>query len=58
VAVVPGTAFGAGGAGLVRVSLAAAREAIEEGLARLAAALAEPVESRRAAGAPAAAKGS
>ena len=57
VAVVPGTAFGSGGAGLVRVSLAAAQEAIEEGLARLAAALAEPVEGRTAAGAPAAAKG-
>lgn len=36
VAVVPGEAFGAGGAGLVRVSLAAADDAIEQGLSRLA----------------------
>jgi aspartate/methionine/tyrosine aminotransferase len=43
VAVVPGTAFGAGGLGMVRVSLAAAHDAIAVGLARLCAALAEAV---------------
>jgi aspartate aminotransferase len=41
VAVVPGTAFGAGGAGMVRVSLAAAHDAIAVGLARLCTALNE-----------------
>jgi aspartate aminotransferase len=39
VAVVPGDAFGAGGAGLVRVSLGASDEAVAEGVSRLAAAL-------------------
>jgi len=39
VAVVPGSAFGANGAGTVRVSLAAARATIELGLERLAEAL-------------------
>jgi aspartate/methionine/tyrosine aminotransferase len=42
VAVVPGSAFGAGGEGYVRVSLAAAADAIEAGLARLARALRPP----------------
>jgi aspartate/methionine/tyrosine aminotransferase len=42
VAVVPGSAFGAGGEGYVRVSLAAAADAIEAGLARLALALRPP----------------
>jgi aspartate/methionine/tyrosine aminotransferase len=41
VAVVPGDAFGAGGAGLVRVSLGASDEAVAEGVSRLAAALSE-----------------
>ena len=41
VAVVPGDAFGAGGAGMVRVSLAAAEDAVTTGVGRLAAALAE-----------------
>jgi aspartate/methionine/tyrosine aminotransferase len=40
VAVVPGDAFGAGGAGMVRVSLAAAEEAIATGVGRLAEAVA------------------
>lgn len=35
VAVVPGSAFGEGGAGMVRVTLAAADEAIATGLERL-----------------------
>lgn len=39
VAVVPGDAFGAGGAGLVRVSLGAADDAVAEGVRRLAATL-------------------
>jgi aspartate aminotransferase len=39
VAVVPGSAFGDGGAGMVRVSLAAADEKVVEGLTRLCAAL-------------------
>jgi aspartate/methionine/tyrosine aminotransferase len=39
VAVVPGSAFGSGGEGYVRVSLAAAADAIEAGLGRLALAL-------------------
>jgi aspartate/methionine/tyrosine aminotransferase len=39
VAVVPGEAFGSGGAGMVRISLAAADEAIEHGLERLVLAL-------------------
>ena len=39
VAVAPGETFGPGGAGLVRLSLAAAPEVIEEGIARLAAAV-------------------
>ncbi|HET8528738.1 MAG TPA: aminotransferase class I/II-fold pyridoxal phosphate-dependent enzyme [Gaiellaceae bacterium] len=39
VAVVPGDAFGAGGAGMVRVSLGASDDAVAEGVARLAAAL-------------------
>lgn len=42
VAVVPGSAFGAGGEGMVRISLAAAESAIQTGLARLAAALRQP----------------
>jgi aspartate/methionine/tyrosine aminotransferase len=41
VAVVPGDAFGSLGAGMVRVSLAAADELIERGLDSLAAALHE-----------------
>jgi aspartate/methionine/tyrosine aminotransferase len=40
VAVVPGSAFGAGGEGLVRVSLAASSDAVETGLGRLAEAVA------------------
>jgi aspartate/methionine/tyrosine aminotransferase len=36
VAVAPGETFGPGGAGLVRLSLAAAAPVIEEGIARLA----------------------
>lgn len=40
VAVVPGEAFGAGGSGMVRVSLAAAEERIEQGLSLLLAHLA------------------
>jgi aspartate/methionine/tyrosine aminotransferase len=39
VAVAPGETFGPGGAGLVRLSLAAAAPVIEEGIARLAAAV-------------------
>ena len=42
VAVVPGSAFGEGGEGMVRVSLAASEDAIASGLERLAAALAAP----------------
>jgi aspartate/methionine/tyrosine aminotransferase len=42
VAVVPGSAFGANGEGYVRVSLAAAADAIEAGLGRLALALRPP----------------
>jgi len=41
VAVVPGSAFGEGGEGMVRVSLAASEEAIAAGLERLAAALSD-----------------
>jgi aspartate/methionine/tyrosine aminotransferase len=37
VATVPGSAFGPGGEGMVRVSLATARDALERGLTRLAA---------------------
>jgi aspartate aminotransferase/aminotransferase len=39
VATVPGSAFGPGGEGMVRVSLATARDALERGLTRLAATL-------------------
>lgn len=39
VAVVPGSAFGDGGVGMIRVSLAAADEQVVEGLARICAAL-------------------
>ena len=49
VAVVPGSAFGANGEGTVRVSLAAAREAIELGLDRLAEALRSPPTAGRVA---------
>lgn len=45
VAVAPGDAFGPGGAGLVRLSLAASREALVEGVARLGAAVAEAAEA-------------
>ena len=49
VAVVPGNAFGEGGAGMVRVSLAAADDVIELGLARLVDALrAEPTTEEAA----------
>jgi aspartate aminotransferase/aminotransferase len=41
VAVVPGSAFGAGAEGLVRVSLCSAEDRLDEGLARLAAAVKE-----------------
>jgi len=43
VAVVPGSAFGPGAEGLVRVSLCVAQERLDEGLARLAAAVKEDV---------------
>ena len=49
VAVVPGSAFGANGEGMVRVSLAAARETIELGLERLAEALRPASTTARAA---------
>src|SRR5581483_11673377 len=48
VAVVPGDAFGSLGAGMVRVSLAAADELVERGLDSLAAALREASPRRRA----------
>jgi aspartate/methionine/tyrosine aminotransferase len=48
VAVVPGSAFGEGGEGMVRVSLAASEDAITLGLERLAAALAAPSRVERA----------
>jgi aspartate aminotransferase len=48
VAVVPGSAFGEGGEGMVRVSLAASEDAIASGLERLAAALAAPSGVERA----------
>jgi aspartate/methionine/tyrosine aminotransferase len=41
VAVVPGSAFGAGAEGLVRVSLCSAEDRLDKGLARLAAAVKE-----------------
>jgi aspartate/methionine/tyrosine aminotransferase len=44
VAVVPGDAFGDGGAGMVRVSLAAADDAVAEGVGRLADAVAHGLE--------------
>jgi aspartate/methionine/tyrosine aminotransferase len=49
VAVVPGSAFGPGAEGLVRVSLCVAEDRLEDGLTRLAAAV---KEERVAAGAP------
>jgi aspartate/methionine/tyrosine aminotransferase len=49
VAVVPGSAFGEGGEGMVRLSLAAPPDAIEAGLERLASLLAPPSTSARAA---------
>jgi aspartate aminotransferase len=52
VAVVPGRAFGEGGEGLVRVSLAAPAERIETGLERLAAALGPASSEARAAARP------
>jgi len=45
VAVVPGSAFGEGGEGMVRLSLAAPPDAIEAGLERLASLLAPPSTS-------------
>ena len=49
VAVVPGSAFGDGGEGMVRVSLAAAEDAIRLGLERLATELGAPSRVERAA---------
>jgi len=49
VAVVPGSAFGEGGEGMVRLSLAAPPDAIEAGVERLASLLAPPSTSARAA---------
>jgi aspartate aminotransferase len=46
VAVRSGTEFGPGGEGFVRLSFAASREAIREGVSRLAAGLAEPQTAR------------
>lgn len=48
VAVVPGSAFGEGGEGMVRVSLAASEDAIASGLARLTAALGAPSDAQPA----------
>jgi aspartate/methionine/tyrosine aminotransferase len=52
VAVVPGSAFGEGGEGLVRVSLAASSETIETGLERLVSALGPTSSRARAAARP------